>query len=122
MAGASYLKTAMESTKAAMGGFLLPFMFIYCPVLLLMPQSIGSSILKLIACITSLLALEVGFVGYFWTNCGLREKGLALASAVFLLAFLPLRYPLLLVVGLLLFGLLNLSQWRKKRGGRLAVT
>jgi len=40
VAKSDYIKTSIESTKAAMGGFLLPFFFAYCPILLLQPKNI----------------------------------------------------------------------------------
>ncbi len=38
MAGASYMRTAVESAKVAVAGFLVPFMFVMSPVFILRPE------------------------------------------------------------------------------------
>ncbi|MBW1799859.1 MAG: TRAP transporter fused permease subunit [Deltaproteobacteria bacterium] len=115
MAEARYMQTAIESTKVAAGGFLLPFMFIYCPILLLKPDSISMGILKLIAVALGLITLEIGLVGYFRLNCLFFERALAIGSAVCLIAFLPMESFTIFIAGLVLFFLLCVSQWRKKK-------
>lgn len=117
LAGATYIKSAIESTKVAAAGFLLPFMFIYCPILLLQPQEPLWEVIGVLACVTSLLALQIGFVGYYMRECRLGERILAIAAGAVLLAFLPLQSYVLFFIGVALFALLTLSQWRKSKGG-----
>lgn len=115
LAEASYFKSAIEATKAAVGGFIIPFMFIYCPVLLLQPQEPFEAALGIIASVTCLFALEVSFVGYYFTHCDLVDRLLAGASGLSFLAYFVSGRPLLFCAGLTLCVCVSLMQLRKKR-------
>jgi TRAP transporter 4TM/12TM fusion protein len=86
LADASYTRTAIESTKAAICGFIIPFLFIYSPVLLLSPKDPFHATLSILAAFGCLLGFQIAFVGYYLTACGLPERGLALlwAAAMYL--------------------------------------
>lgn len=114
LAEASYVKSAIEATKVALGGFLLPFMFIYCPLLLLVPRELPWEIFGLLACVLILLAFEVAFTGYYINDCSLLERILATAAAVSLVVFLLLHSYLWLGVGIALLAIATLSQVKGK--------
>jgi TRAP transporter 4TM/12TM fusion protein len=115
LAEASYFQSAIEATKAAVGGFIIPFMFIYCPVLLLQPQDPLEAILGIIASVICLLILEVSFVGYFFTHCDWVDRLLAGASGLSLLAYFISGYSALFYAGLAVTVGVSLLQLRKKR-------
>ena len=114
LAGASYIKSAVEATKAAIGGFIIPFMFIYCPVMLLQPQDPLSAGVGLLSGVLCMLVLEIAFVGYFLTNCSVVERLTALAVAVCLMLFFILNSYLLFMIGIAGCGIVIFLQWRKK--------
>ena len=115
------------------GGFLLPFMFIYCPIILLKPgESLWLDIIALAACFLSILALQIGFTGFFKNNCTYSERSLFIISSVLLLVFLlfqkdDLMGPGFFCSGLLVFIAVTIIHWRKRRPsgrsplGRLAT-
>lgn len=113
------MRSAIESTKAAISGFLLPFMFIYCPILLLKPS--GSPLLDVMgfmACVICVLMLQIGFTGYYRMDCDYRERIIAIVSAALLLLFLPFQKNGALghsffATGVVLSGLLTLWHWGK---------
>ncbi len=115
LAEASYIKSAIEATKAAVGGFIIPFMFIYCPILLLQPQETLEAVLGIIASVTCLLTLEVSFVGYYFTHCDWADRLLAGASGLALLAYFITGYHFLFYAGLTVCAGVSFLQWRKKR-------
>lgn len=121
MAGASYIRSAIESTKAAISGFLLPFMFIYCPILLLKPSGAPLlDIMGIIACVTCLLALQIGFTGYYRMDCAKWERIFALMSGALLIGFLPFQNHgslghSLFATGVVVFGMLTVRHWRRYR-------
>jgi TRAP-type uncharacterized transport system fused permease subunit len=115
LAGATYMKTAWESVKAASAGFLLPFMFIYCPVLLLHPQDMLIGSFRLVACFFIILAVVIGLVGYYWREIKAWERALAFASATLLFSFLPSKSYTMFAFGIVLFSLLTYLQWRSSR-------
>jgi len=114
LADAPYIASAIEATKAAIGGFLIPFMFIYCPILLLQSQDPVGAVIGIVASITCLFLLEVGFVGYFLTDCTFGERFLATFAGLSLFIFFILNSYVLFLAGLLLGVILTILQWRKK--------
>ena len=115
LAEASYIKSAFEATKAAVGGFLIPFMFIYCPILLLQSQELLQAVIGVIASITCLFVLEVAFVGYYFMDCNVGERLLAAVGGALLFIFFLLGNHVLFIAGLIISILLTLLQWRKKQ-------
>ncbi len=103
IAEAPYMKTAKESCKAALAGFFIPYIFVYCPVLLLKPKE---PVFAVVAVVTSLLCLasfQFSFVGFLFSDLNLRERGLFFAAALVSLVSLVERSFPLAVVGAAIF-------------------
>jgi len=115
LAGASYMKTAIETIKVAGIGLLLPFMFIYTPVLLLATRGMIEATTGLIASILLIPAGQFAFVGYFLTVCTGVERLLWFAVMALLFLFLPSMNFVLFWSGVVLFGFLVFVQVRRKR-------
>ncbi len=115
LAGAPYMKTAIETIKVAGIGLLLPFMFIYAPVLILAPRGAVEATTGLIASIMLIMAGQFAFVGYFLTTCNWVERVLWFAVMLLLFLFLPSLNYTLFYSGIVLFVLLLLYQRNKKR-------
>jgi TRAP-type uncharacterized transport system fused permease subunit len=120
VAAASYMRTAIEATKVAFAGFLLPYMFVFAPILLLMPQDLLISILSLIAAVTGIIAFQVAFVGHYLEACHFGERFLFILSSGLLIAFLFMKSPAWFGVGVTLFAMLSILQWRKRTAIRSA--
>jgi TRAP transporter 4TM/12TM fusion protein len=118
LAGASYMKTALEATKAAIGGFIIPFMFIYCPILLLRPQEPFSAAQGAVASIVCLFILEVAFVGYFLTHCSFMERLLGAVAGLALLVYFILQSQVIFLVGVALCFVVVTLQRKKKKMAR----
>ena len=115
LAEAPYIPSAIEATKAAIGGFIIPFMFIYSPILLLQPQEPFDAGLAIVASVTCLFAIEVGFVGYFLTHCSVLERILAAGAGLSLFIFFILNSYIFFLAGISLCVLLTISQRRKRK-------
>jgi TRAP transporter 4TM/12TM fusion protein len=116
LAQADYIRTAIESTKAAIGGFLIPFMFVYCPILLLQPMPWHRAVAGIVASVLCLSVLEVAFVGYFLVPCTRLSRLLAGAAGAALLASVIRSSYLLLALGLVLLALMAAWHLVRKRG------
>ncbi|MBW2095947.1 MAG: TRAP transporter fused permease subunit [Deltaproteobacteria bacterium] len=114
LADASYIRSAIEATKAAVGGFIIPFMFIYCPVLLLQPQEPVEAVIGILGSIVCLFALEVGFVGYYLTRCSYGERILGGVAGLCLFAYFLTQNYALFIGGICLCIFLTVLQVRKK--------
>ncbi|MBD3896720.1 TRAP transporter fused permease subunit [Halomonas sp. ML-15] len=84
IAGSHWFKTALTATKISLGGFLIPYMFIYHPPLLgngtalEIALAVGSGVLGIIA-------LAGSTIGYFLRPCSWLERGLLLVAALMLI-------------------------------------
>ncbi|MEX0732675.1 MAG: TRAP transporter fused permease subunit [Aquisalimonadaceae bacterium] len=122
IAGGDYMKTSLMAFKIAISGFIIPFLVVYNPVLVLQPDSWSSAL-------GSLIAIPLGMTALATTlfNCGLvRFRGyewlLSLASAVLMLGYVLFRqfddiyleYPML-AAGLVTFLILLAGQIKRKR-------
>jgi len=114
LAEAPYIKSAIEAVKSAIGGFVIPFMFIYCPILLLQPQEPIEAAIGVLSSILCLVALEVAFVGYYFLKCNLAERILAAIGAISFFIGILWSTNLLFFCGICLFVMITGLQWRKK--------
>ncbi|MBN1103337.1 MAG: TRAP transporter fused permease subunit [Deltaproteobacteria bacterium] len=119
LAGASYMRTAVEATKAAIGGFVIPIMFTYCPVLLLQPQEPFAAVLGVTASILCLSIFEVAVVGYYLVPCSRLERSLALAGALSLFLFFILQSLVLMAAGVVLCVLVTSLQITKRKAAKV---
>ncbi|MCB8887933.1 TRAP transporter permease [Vreelandella malpeensis] len=102
IAGAHWFRTALTATKISLGGFLIPFMFIYHPPLLgqgsalEVALAIGSGVLGIVA-------LAASTIGYFLRPCRLLERGLLLGAALMLINGQALTdaFGIVLILGVL---------------------
>lgn len=116
IAGAKYIPTTIESTKAALAGFLIPFLFIYCPILLFQPsENLLYEWVGLAAIIFLFFALEIAFVGYFFCRCSGLERSAFFISGLLMILFVLIHSYLALGAGLVLFAVLSVVQRQKKR-------
>lgn len=122
IAKANYWKTGINAFKLAIAGFIIPYLIVYNPVLILRPASVEWAI-------GSLIAIPIGLVTLtaFIYNCGLvkfsrSERWISLGSSVMVFGYcifrhikeIPSEYPML-AIGVGLLAILLRSQIRKKR-------
>ena len=100
MAKANYLKTSIESTKAAMGGFLLPFFFAYCPILLLQPKNTFLESVGFVACLILIIAFQASFVGFYFSRCTIAERAFYLLAGLLMFVFVVRANYFLFAAGL----------------------
>ena len=84
VAGADSMKTGWVASKIALAGFLLPYMFVYNPALLLM----GNAVKAILASVTALIGatcLSVAVVGFIRRNLNGFERLVSLAAALLLI-------------------------------------
>lgn len=85
IAGSHWFYTALTASKIALGGFLIPYMFIYHPALL----GQGTPFEIVLAVTTGVLgvtALAASTIGYLLRPCRWWERGVLLAGAVLLIS------------------------------------
>jgi TRAP-type uncharacterized transport system fused permease subunit len=87
IAGGSPAKTGITATSIALVAYLLPYTFIYTPVILLQNVEIFSLALLVGASFMGILGLAMGFQGWCFRSIGIPER--VILSAASFTAFLP---------------------------------
>lgn len=82
LAGGEPFRTGYEGMRLGPGLFLLPFMYVYRPGLLLM-DSVSGIILSTAICTAGIIALTSGIMGYFLKKARLWERILFVLGGIF---------------------------------------
>ena len=107
IADANYWRTNYEALKAAFIAFLLPFMIVYVPIVILRPDAgIAGSIREVITLAALVLSAQIGLVGFFLRPVSAPERIGFVLSAAFFAASLFAFTPLFLTIGTGLAGIL----------------
>lgn len=115
LARGSYIGTAIEAVKVGAAAYLLPFMFIYAPVLVLRATDPISGVMGIIASLALVLTLQVSVVGVYLAKLNLSERAASIVSAVLLTAYFITQNYMVFGAGAGLCLLLTLQQLAKKR-------
>ncbi|MDD3845700.1 MAG: TRAP transporter fused permease subunit [Syntrophorhabdaceae bacterium] len=103
IAEAPYMKTAKESCKAALAGFCVPYIFVFCPVLLLKPLELGFAVVAIMGSLICLVSLQISLVGFLFSDLNLKERGLFFGAGVISFAGLVQRSVTLAAIGAAVF-------------------
>jgi len=105
------MKTALQSTKLAIGAFIVPYVFALNPAMLFIDTTPGAVILIVITSLIGMYGVASGLEGYLFRNASWWERLLAIAGGLLLI------YPCLVtdLVGLGLVGLVVVIQLLVKR-------
>lgn len=112
IAGADPNKTGFTATKLSIAAYLLPYMFVYSPQLLLQNVNFSSLIILLLTSIIGIIALAGGTMNYLLTNNNIVERLLLILSGIMMIK------PGLEtdIIGATILGFVLLSQlYRTKR-------
>ena len=109
IAGANPMKTALQSTKLAIGAFIVPYVFALNPAMLFIDTNAGEVILIVITSLIGMYGVAAGLEGYMFRNTSWWERLLCIAGGLLLI------YPglvtdiagLVLIVVVVLFQLLG---------------
>jgi len=123
IAKASPLKTGAESTRLSIAAFIIPYMFIFSPQMLLIDTNVWEAIGILITSLVGMIGVSVGLIGYWMRPMKVWER--ITAGAAGLLLIDPGWVTDLIGFGLLavLFGLqykaMGIGRLRARNGQRL---
>ena len=106
IAGSPFMKTAMHGTRVAFVAFIIPFMFVYRPGLLLI-GTVPEIVEAIVFAILGITVLSVALEGFFLRRLTWTERLIGLVSGFLLVFPTPLGYT----VGLGMMALLIALQW-----------
>jgi len=112
ISGASYLQTAIESVKVGFIAWLLPFILIWVPMIILQPQDLFLGLFKLFLCVAMIIILQAAFIGYFIRKINNWERILLVACGLVIIIFLFGGTYKILVLSLIILIYMVYSQKR----------
>jgi TRAP transporter 4TM/12TM fusion protein len=110
IAGANPFETGFVATRIGLAGFIIPFMFVYGPALILVgsPLEIGIAV---VTAVLGVLALASSLEGYLLINCKWWER-----AALFVSAFLLIKPGIYTdLCGIVAVGIVSIKQYLEKR-------
>ena len=118
MAGAAIaksdpLKTGFEATKLSIGAFIIPYMFIFNPQILMINTTFIDVIPILISSLIGMFGVSAGLEGYVFRKCNILERLLFIAAG--LLSIYPEFYTDIIGIGLIAALIILQLLTRKKK-------
>lgn len=107
ISGGSWVRIAMISMGLSLGGYIIPYFFIYQPAILMQGGTVLGTLWIVITIIIAMFFIEAGVFGYFLKPTTLSERLLFIAGGLFLLSSTLLTD----VLGLALVGVGILSHY-----------
>ncbi|MCE5336767.1 MAG: TRAP transporter permease [Desulfobacteraceae bacterium] len=111
IAGADPMKTGFIATKLAIGAFLVPYIFVYNPTMLLINVSAWGMVQTLLTACIGMTGVGIAMIGYCLTGMKLHERAWFLFAGLMLID--PGTLTDIIGIGMLAAGLAY--QWRKSR-------
>jgi len=107
VSGGDPIKTGVVAAKLAIAAFIIPYMFVFNPALLMMDASIFEIVWVTTTAIVGMIAIGAGIIGYWYTSLRWFERILTVATG------LSLIFPETItdIIGFAVFIVLFMLQW-----------
>lgn len=111
ISGGAPIRTGFNASKLAIAAFIIPYMFVLEPALLMIDTNIFEVILILITALAGMIAIGAGMIGYWYTKLN------AVSRTIATLTGLSLIYPggVTDIIGFAIFFAMLALQFRKGR-------
>jgi TRAP transporter 4TM/12TM fusion protein len=115
IAGSSYIRTGVESTKVTLGAFIIPYICIFAPALLMMPQDPYSGTMAILSSVAIVVLLQFVVCGQFLTRLSLFERLFTVIPVILFAACIVRKNYILFVLGVVLLSIIVTLQLSKHR-------
>lgn len=119
ISGGEPIRTGINSAKLAIAAFIIPYMIVFSPQLLMVDTTIPAVIWVVFTALCGMLAIGAGIIGYWYRPMNVIERLISVATGLLLI------YPegISDTVGLVLFVILLAIQWmsREKKPPKAAT-
>lgn len=111
ISGGNALRTGINASKLAIAAFLIPYIFVYSPELLMINATFGSLAFALVTALIGMIALSASMIGYFIGSVNWLERvGLFIGGLMMIDPSLSTD-----AIGVVLLGALCAFQFYKKK-------
>jgi TRAP transporter 4TM/12TM fusion protein len=110
ISGGDPIKTGVTSAKLAIAAFIIPYMFVFNPALLMIDSTFFEIAWVTITAIVGMIAIGAGMIGYWYRKLNWIERILAVATGLLLI------FPETItdIIGMTLFIIQIAIQWKTK--------
>ncbi|MFD1169627.1 TRAP transporter permease [Oceanobacillus caeni] len=85
ISGGEPIRTALNASKLAIAAYIIPFMFVLNPVLLMIDATAWAVIISLITAIIGMIAIGAGLIGYWYRKLHWVERIIAVIAGLMLI-------------------------------------
>jgi TRAP transporter 4TM/12TM fusion protein len=114
IAKANPFKTGVIATKLAIAAFLVPYIFVYNPALLLIKTNPVEIIQMILTAVIGMIGIGAAVEGWYWTHMSWWERIASFAGGLLLID----PGTLTDIIGVCILGLITAVQYRKWRTAR----
>ncbi|MER2113772.1 MAG: TRAP transporter permease [Solibacillus isronensis] len=121
ISGGDPIRTGVNSAKLAIAAFIIPYMIVFSPALLMIDVTVWQILWVVFTAIMGMIAIGVGIIGYWYRPVSWIERIVLLAAG------LAMIYPESLsdTIGLIVFGVMFVIQYitrNKGNGSKVAIS
>jgi len=111
ISGGNALRTGINASKLAIAAFIIPYMFVLSPELLMISSDMGHILISVLTAIIGMVALSSALIGYLSAHCALWERVALIAAGLMMIK------PGVLtdVAGIAIFATVLFWQMRRKK-------
>ena len=111
ISGGNALMTGVNASKLAIAAFIIPYMFVLSPELLMIDATGGGLALSVFTAVLGMVAISASLIGYLADHCLLAER-----FVLFVGGLLMIKPGITTdIVGIMIFAAVIFFQWKRKR-------
>ena len=111
ISGGNALMTGVNASKLAIAAFIIPYMFVLSPELLMIDATVGGLALSLFTAVIGMVAISASLIGYLADHCLPAER-----FVLFVGGLLMIKPGITTdIVGIMIFAAVIFFQWKRKR-------
>ena len=85
ISGGDPIKTGVTSAKLAIAAFIIPYMFVFNPAMLMIDSSVGEIIWVTVTAIIGMIAIGAGLIGFWYRKINWIERIITVATGMMLI-------------------------------------
>lgn len=110
ISGGNALMTGVNASKLAIAAFIIPYMFVLSPELLMIDATVGGLALSLFTAVIGMVAISASLIGYLADHCLPAER-----FVLFVGGLLMIKPGITTdIVGIMIFAAVIFFQWKRK--------
>jgi TRAP transporter 4TM/12TM fusion protein len=113
LAGSNYFQTGVEASKVTIGAFIIPYLAVFAPVLLIMPQDPLTATIAIISSVFIVVLLQFVICGQYLTYLTLAERLFILIPVILFIGCIVTKSYVLFAGGVALTAIVTIQQVSK---------